>query len=66
MLPEDFEVQHSDHIVFILFVIVIQQFQDFKFDPCLMLESFLVSDYFDSDHLLKLVIKAFESLAEAA
>ena len=66
MLSKKQIVEDSDHIVLIMHIIIIQIFQDFELDSSLVLELFLVSDYFESHLLLCLVIEAFDCLSKAA
>lgn len=64
MFSEYLEINHSDYVVLIMLIPVIEELKYFKFDSCLMLKPSLVPNYFNCDNLLAFMVKAFESLAE--
>mmetsp|Transcript_13259 Transcript_13259/g.20748 ORF Transcript_13259/g.20748 Transcript_13259/m.20748 type:complete len:200 (-) Transcript_13259:3777-4376(-) len=64
MLSEDEVVIHSDHVVLILLVMLVQVFQDLQFHTCLILELLLVSNDLDGDGRASLVVMALHCLAE--
>jgi hypothetical protein len=56
MVPEYFEVLYSDYIVIICRVFFHEVKQDLNFYSSLMLETFLVPDYFDSHVALSFMV----------
>lgn len=64
MTPEHIVVQYPHNIIIILWVLIIQKFQDLKLYTCLVLKSFLIPDNFNRYNLLRFMVKAFDSLAE--
>lgn len=65
-----FSKQHitfdSNDVVGVVFVMMVQIFQDFEFDTCLILELLFIPYYFESHHFFRFVIEAFYCLAEAS
>ena len=66
MLSEDHVVFHSDNVVLIVRVMLIQILYNLKFHACLVLELLLISDYFYCNVLLSCVVQALYSLPKAA
>lgn len=66
MAAEDLVVNNLDDVVVIIPVPVLQVLKDPQLYTGLVLESFLIPDNFNGNHLLLFVIKAFESLAKAS
>lgn len=66
MSPEDLVVYDSDDVIVVVLVPVLEVLQDTQLDASLVLESFLVADNLDGDHLLLFVVEALQSLAETA
>ena len=66
MLSKDVVIIDADDIVLVVFVFTLQIFQKLKLDPSLMLESFLISNHLNCDHLFVLVIVTFQSLTETS
>lgn len=66
MLPKYGVVFDSYDVVNVVRVVLFQKHQNFEFYSCLMVESFLVSDDFDSHELVCFIIVAFQGLAETA
>ena len=65
MLSEDCIVVYTYDVILIILVFLLQEAEKAKLDACLVLETLLVTDYFDSDHGLCHVIEAFECLSKA-
>ena len=65
MFAENGVVKDPHNVVFVILVFVFEESEQAKFYACLVLESLLVANYFDSNHHLLLVVKALQSLAKA-
>lgn len=57
-------LQHVDHIMCAVLVFLAQMVKDTHFHQCLMMETFLVSYYLDSDMLIGLVVQRAYNLSE--
>ena len=66
MLSEEHVILHSNHVVLIMFIVLIKIEQDLQLHSRLILELLLVSDYFDGHDLAVRVVYALESLSETA
>ena len=55
-----------DHVILIKLIVIIQELQNLELHTSLILELFLVSNDFNSDHMPCFMIKAFDSLSEGA
>jgi hypothetical protein len=66
VVAEDFIVYHAHYIVLVVGVSVIQQLENFKLNSGLVLKLLFISDHFDCNKLLQLMIKTFDSLAKTA
>ena len=66
MVTEDFIVYHAHDIVWVVDVSVIQQLKNLELNTSLILELLFISDNFDCNQFLQLVIKTLDSLAKTA
>ena len=66
MLPEDGVVEYPHNVVLIVLILALEEAKQAQLDSCLMLESFLIADYFDCHHRSGLVVIAFQGLSKAA
>lgn len=66
MVAKDFIVYHAHDIVLVVDVSVIQQLKNLELNSSLILELLFISDNFDCDQFLQLVIKTLDSLAKTA
>ena len=64
MLTEDGVVMHSHDVILIVLVLLLEVAKQAQLDTSLMLEALLVTDYFDGNHHLVLMVKALEGLAK--
>jgi hypothetical protein len=66
VLSENTVVLHADDVILIILVMIIQVFQNFELNTCLILKLFLIPDNFNSNVFFGLMIKTLDSLTETA
>jgi hypothetical protein len=64
VLSKDIVIQNPHNIMLVVFILVVQQLQQFEFDRRLVLEPPFVPDYFDCHHLLRLMVETLDRLPE--